>query len=472
MSVGLRVRLRVLVVAAALGPPAAAVAGAHLAARGLPAGARVEARRVVVWGAAAGLAAGLVAGGAAAAFAGRELARARARLRTGGSEGRLGRPRRARLAELDALVAATEAELAELRERAAAGARAKAELAALLDAVADGVVQVGRDGRVVRANAAARALLGLPPDAEGRPLDALVRHAALRELLAAAAAGRAAGPVEAALERRRVRAVARPVEGGGVVVLTDLTELRRLEAVRRDFVANASHELKTPLTSIRGYTETLLAGQLPAEVERRFLETVRENAERLQRIVDDLLDLSRLESGAWQPELEEVDAGPVAEEAWAPFRDRAAAKGVAFAVVARGAPRALADPAALRQIFTNLFDNALRHTSAGGRIEVRIRAVGSGDGPGAGGAAGAGEARGPSVVVIEVADTGTGIPGHALPRIFERFYRVDPARSRAEGGTGLGLSIVRHLVEAMGGEVGVESELGRGTTIRLRLPAA
>jgi signal transduction histidine kinase len=246
----------------------------------------------------------------------------------------------------------------------------------------------------------------------------------------------------------------RPLLGGGtLLVLRDVTDLRRLEAIRRDFVANVSHELKTPLTAIAGYAETL-AGEPPAESDAgRFAQIIVDHARRMQRLVDDLLDLSRIESGGWRPEPEPVAIEPAAREAWDPFVERAAEQRVEFeTAVADSAHSVTVDPEALRQIFTNLFDNALRHTPPGGR--VRVLAAPAGDD-----------------VLVRVSDTGTGISAEHLPRIFERFYRVDPGRSRQEGGTGLGLAIVKHLVEAQGGSVSAESELGRGTTILLTFPA-
>jgi two-component system, OmpR family, phosphate regulon sensor histidine kinase PhoR len=233
--------------------------------------------------------------------------------------------------------------------------------------------------------------------------------------------------------------------------------------VRRDFVANVSHELKTPLTSIRGYVETLMTDELPADVQRQFLEVVHKNAERLHRIVDDLLDLSRLESGGWRPELQDFNPREIAEDVWAGFRERAHRKNIHFAIVSHG-QQVLADPDGLRQVLSNLFDNALRYTPDNGRISVHIAAPESDQA--------VPREEEPGLVTIEVRDTGTGIPHDALPRVFERFYRVDPARSRAEGGTGLGLSIVKHLVDRMGGDVSAASELGRGTTIRIRIPAS
>jgi signal transduction histidine kinase len=196
-------------------------------------------------------------------------------------------------------------------------------------------------------------------------------------------------------------------------------------------------------------------------MRRQFLDVVQKNAERLHSIVDDLLDLSRLESGGWRPDVEIVSTSAVIGEAWDEYADRAAAKRIAFAPPDADA-LVSADPSALRQILANLFENAIRHTPDGGAIRVRI----SNGNPIANGTSQ------PDFVSIRVEDSGTGIPRDALPRIFERFYRVDPARSRAEGGTGLGLSIVKHLTEAMGGEVSAESDLGKGTAVQVRLPAA
>jgi signal transduction histidine kinase len=186
---------------------------------------------------------------------------------------------------------------------------------------------------------------------------------------------------------------------------------------------------------------------------------IHKNAERLQGIIDDLLDLSRLESGGWRPTLISLEPMSLVREVWAAFEPRATLQKVEF-IVAGEAAAVLADAGWLRQVLTNLYDNALRYTHAGGSITARVTPLTHTN-------CGVGSHR----VAIDVIDTGSGIPGDALPRIFERFYRVDPARSRAEGGTGLGLSIVKHLVESMGGDVAAESELGKGTTIRLRLPA-
>jgi signal transduction histidine kinase len=232
--------------------------------------------------------------------------------------------------------------------------------------------------------------------------------------------------------------------------LSDVTDLRRLETVRRDFVANVSHELKTPLTAIAGYAETLVA-----ESPSPFAETILANAHRMQRLVDDLLDLSRIESGSWRPESVSVNVEAAAREAWEPFAERALERRIQFGTaVPPDATAIAADPEALRQVFTNLFDNALRHTPPGGQIRVSAEPASDHT----------------DEVIVQVTDTGTGIPAEFLTRIFERFYRVDPGRSRHEGGTGLGLAIVKHLVEAHGGRVGASSTVGRGTSIRMQFP--
>jgi two-component system phosphate regulon sensor histidine kinase PhoR len=222
--------------------------------------------------------------------------------------------------------------------------------------------------------------------------------------------------------------------------------------MRRDFVANVSHELKTPLTSLAGYAETLAVEAGAGTQTGQFARTIFNNARRMQRLVDDLLDLSRIESGRWQPAPERVDIAAAADEAWAPFADRAGEQQVAFNVdVATQAQALAADPDAVQHILTNLFDNALRHTPPGGRITVSAAQAHDG-------------------VTLAVADSGSGIAPEHVPRIFERFYRADPARARDQGGTGLGLAIVKHLVEAHGGRVEAQSTPGKGTTIRMVFP--
>jgi signal transduction histidine kinase len=233
----------------------------------------------------------------------------------------------------------------------------------------------------------------------------------------------------------------------------DLTTRRRLETIRRDFVANVSHELKTPLTVINGFAETLLEPDIEGAQRRQFVGTIQSNVQRMQRIVDDLLDLSRYESGGWAPNPASVDLRAAAAEVLALVHNEAERKRLELCTdIAAGAERANADPTALRQILQNLVENAARYTPAG-RVTVFSHRADRG-------------------VVVGVRDTGIGIPGEHLPRIFERFYRVDPGRSREGGGTGLGLAIVKHLAEAHGGSVRATSTVGAGTEIAVFFPDA
>ena len=329
--------------------------------------------------------------------------------------------------------------------------REREESRTLLESLSDGVLAADRRGTIVSINAAARRLLGYGTSELLPPLTELFHDRQHRTLMREIMAGGVVDRRELDFGDRSVVVSARPFEDGGtLLVLNDVTDVRRLETIRRDFAANVSHELKTPLTAIAGYAETLAA-----ETPQRFAQVILENAQRMQRLVDDLLDLSRIESGSWQPHAENVDVEAAARDAWSPFAVRAGERRIRFETAVQNAVTAPIDPDALRQIFTNLFDNALRHTQPAGSIRVTAEGAGK-DGP---------------AVLIRVADTGSGIPAEHLPRIFERFYRVDPGRSRQEGGTGLGLAIVKHLVEAHGGRVEAESELGRGTTILLYFPS-
>jgi two-component system, OmpR family, phosphate regulon sensor histidine kinase PhoR len=330
------------------------------------------------------------------------------------------------------------------------------EMTALIDAMAEGVLAVGPDGSLRRANPAARRMFGLPADGEGHPPEAIARRKPFLDLVGIVLDGTPVPPTELTHDGQQLLATAQPLpSGGAVLVFLDTSELRRLEGVRREFVANASHELKTPLTAIRGYSETLLDEGLDDDLRIRFTRTLHEHSKRLQQIMDDLLDLSTIESGGLSIEPAVIDVQEVARDAWQPLAGAAAGREVSLDVgIGAGAERVTADRGALRQIFSNLFSNALRYSPAGGTIEVRAEPDGSG------------------MTRIEVRDRGSGIPPEHLGRIFERFYRVDPARSREEGGTGLGLAIVRHLVDRHGGGVEAESEPGVGTTIRFTVPSA
>jgi two-component system, OmpR family, phosphate regulon sensor histidine kinase PhoR len=330
--------------------------------------------------------------------------------------------------------------------------RERSGTTALVASMVEGVIALGASGAVTTLNPASRRLLRLAPDAPPPAALELFRQRAPRDAVERVLHGGEVAALEVELDERTALLSGHPLPGGGaVLVLHDITGLKHLEAVRRDFVANVSHELKTPLTVIRGYAETLAAEDVPAEARRDFLAKVLANARRMQQLVDDLLDLSRIESGTWAPRPERLRLAPLVEEAWAALAPRAAAGRLTFHPRVDPSVAIVADPQAARQILGNVLDNSVRYTPAGGTVSVTAAA-------------------GPRGTWVEIADSGVGIPGEHLPRIFERFYRVDPARSRELGGTGLGLAIVKHLVEAHGGRVEARSALGAGTTIRILFP--
>lgn len=362
------------------------------------------------------------------------------------------RPSLAAAGEVGELASAFHRLAEQLTARVAALEADDALLRAVSDSLNEGVVALDARQQVLHVNDGARALLGvrdpLPFSADRLPRDRL-----FREALTAAMSGTSTDDVETQLNDRIVSLTARPLFGGGAVLaLFDVTPIRRLERMRRDFVANVSHELKTPLTVVSGFAETLRDPTVPAEQRAQFVETILNNTQRMQRLVDDLLDLSRIESGGWRPNPTDVDLEAMASEALAGIADGAAAKGLDLRhEIAPPVRRVRADAVALRQVLANLVHNALRHTSSGS-ITIFAERHSSGG------------------VTIGVRDTGSGIPAEHLPRVFERFYRADASRSRAEGGTGLGLAIVKHLVEAHRGRVSAESAPGQGTTVKAEIP--
>ena len=355
-----------------------------------------------------------------------------------------------RIAELARLASAANRVRGEMEEQVNRVTRERDELAQLMDEVAEGLIALTDDARILRINPAAMQLLGLADVLPFSPIGAVVRDPELRDVLESSVV-RPEARLELAVGDRELEVrTRRGTEGGSVVLLVDITEIRRLEAVRSDFVANASHELKTPLTVVRAAAETVLDEGLPGGLRQQFLRSIESNTVRLQRLVDDLLDLSRYESGAWRPDRQPFSAERVAWSAWEELESKRSGGDVGFRV--EGGGEGLGDEAAVYQIFRNLFENALRYVpEKEGQVVVDIRAAGD-------------------TLTISVRDNGTGIPAASLPRIFERFYRVDAARSREEGGTGLGLAIVRHLVSSMGGTVAAESTWGSGTTITFTVP--
>jgi two-component system phosphate regulon sensor histidine kinase PhoR len=338
------------------------------------------------------------------------------------------------------------------------------QLRAILGGMIEGVVLLDAAQNVQFVNDRAAQLLDLNLPATGKKIWEVIRHRRLLELVSASLAADAPvreeldwhGPTPRDLAAYATRLAGTPTPGA-VLVLHDVTELHRLERVRRDFVANVSHELKTPLTVIKINVETLLAGAADDPNARTsFLEQTHAQAERLQSLILDLLSLAKIESGAATLQLGRVDLESVIRAELERHRPRAAASQQTLEAVAADdeAPVfAWADREAVATILDNLIDNALKYTPTGGRVAVRWYLAGE-------------------AACFEVEDTGIGIPESDQSRIFERFYRVDTARSRELGGTGLGLSIVKHLAQAMHGTVAVHSEFGRGSRFVVRLPAA
>ena len=396
-----------------------------------------------------------------------ELAQAAMRLAAGKFDVPVPVADAAELAELACAVAGLREQLVE---RGLTIGRQGTQQEAVLGSMIEGVLAIDARQRIVSINHGAAELLGLDPAKSlRRPLQEVVRNPDLRRFALLAIDCRE--PVEDDLVIRgardrtiRLRGTAlRDVsgEGGAVIVLNDVTDIQRLENVRRDFVANVSHELKTPVASIKGFVETLLDGAAedPAD-NRRFLEIVARQAERLEAIIEDLLALSRIEQseGAGNLPLERVHVLAVLSAAVADCRPRARDRGVEIDVDCDGMLEADVNPALLEQAVINLVDNAVKYSDADDTIWVSavVDPVAT-DGP---------------AVRIVVRDEGCGIEPEHLPRLFERFYRVDKARSRKLGGTGLGLSIVKHIVQAHGGAVAVESTPGVGSTFTIELPAA
>ena len=247
---------------------------------------------------------------------------------------------------------------------------------------------------------------------------------------------------------------AAPMPGGGAVaVLRDLTETERIEKTRRDFIANVSHELRTPLTSIQGYTETLLDSAPENNHSREFLEIIRKSALRMSRLTEDLLTLARVESGEQRFDIQPTVPADLLQEAVQSFREIARAQNVELKVEENATAQVGADPEAIHQVFSNLVDNALKYGASGGKVVLGARPL-------------------PGGVEFYVQDFGPGVPSEHLPRLFERFYRVDKARSRESGGTGLGLAIAKHIVLAHGGSIRAQSELNHGSTFLFTLPLA
>jgi two-component system phosphate regulon sensor histidine kinase PhoR len=352
----------------------------------------------------------------------------------------------------------------ELTRRIASLGHERARLGAMVAGMQEGVLAVDHEGRVVFCNRAVGRLLDVDAAiVEGQMLSNLAVAPELHELLRAAGAQQTPGRAELTVNGRSgdivMDARATPFEadeeGGVVVVLYDITNLRRLEQIRTDFVANVSHELKTPLTSIKGYVETLLSGAIHDEENNmRFLGKIEDQVNRLTSLVSDLLSLAQVEASGEAIPLTPIDWVPLIRETSQRHEPAIAAKRLEFSLELPGHPvRVQGDDEALIQILDNLLDNAIKYTPEGGSVSLRLSQE---------------EFR----ASLEVEDSGIGIPRGDFERIFERFYRVDKARSRELGGTGLGLSIVKHLVRGLRGEIRVESRVASGSLFTVLLPLA
>jgi two-component system phosphate regulon sensor histidine kinase PhoR len=334
---------------------------------------------------------------------------------------------------------------------------------AILAGMVEALLAVDQDLKVVLCNDAFARVAGVPPGiAPGTPLVRIVRDPALVDLLrhvletsSAARRRLQLGSSEGPWFEMNVAPLAMPAGRGAIALLHDVTELERLERVRKDFVANVSHELRTPLTAIRGYAETLLDGALDdAENRRRFVEVIETHAIRLNNIASDLLALSELDHGGLTEPARPVLVQSAVESAMRTVEPAAAERGVRLVTGAIGDIEVVGYRMRLEQALVNLIDNAVKFNRPEGEVRVEAERTNNG------------------CTRIVVSDTGIGIPSSDLPRVFERFYRVDRARSREMGGTGLGLSIVKHAIEQMKGTVAVESELGHGSRFIIVLPAA
>jgi two-component system phosphate regulon sensor histidine kinase PhoR len=326
-------------------------------------------------------------------------------------------------------------------------------LASVADGLTQGVIAIDGERRIEMLNDAARRMFGVQSSLVGEPLLEFVRVPELAALIDR--------PEDASAEvqlpngqRALIRAARTWGRAGRVLLLEDVTTVRRLESVRRDFVANVSHELRTPVAVIRANAETLMAGAKDdPQMAPRLIEGLHRNAERLARILADLLDLSRLDAGQYRLAVGPVPVRHVTEQSLSAVETQAHKRGVTVELAVPDTLAVKADPNALDQVLVNLIDNGVKYTSAEGHVWVEARDLGDS-------------------VRIEVRDDGPGIAEKHRERLFQRFYRADASRSREAGGTGLGLAIVKHLVESMGGEVGVEPNAPRGSIFWLRLPRA
>ena len=425
---------------------------------------QAQVRQRLIWGSALAFLAALLVAGAASVWMSRRLERivdVAARIERGDLRARL---QDSSIDEIGRVAAAIDKTAGQVERSFAAVRSSQRQLETLLNSMQDAVIAISADGLVQWANqpmdrlVPQRTRLNAPVVETIRDPDFLATVKAAtttKEVKTARATSIVPG--------RAFDVTAAPLpDGGAVAVLRDLTETERVEKTRRDFIANVSHELRTPLTSIQGYSETLL-DTMPENgaPNREFLEIIRKNAARMSRLTEDLLTLARVESGETRFETEPVPPIELLHDAEESFREVARTQEVELQIVEgqsgsgtlESLPLVRADREAIHQVFSNLIDNAMKYGRSGGRILLGARVA-------------------PRGIEFYVQDFGAGISSEHLPRLFERFYRVDKARSRESGGTGLGLAIAKHITRAHGGSIRAESELGHGSTFVFTLPVA
>lgn len=369
-------------------------------------------------------------------------------------------PARDELGELARAINAISQQINSRKEESATG---QSRLEAVFLSMFNGVMILDHRGAIILMNAPLREFLSVDQQVIGkRPLE-VIRNIVIQEMADNVLNFKnrfESGEIIVMLAEEKILQVhATPIMrenrvDGAVLIFHDITELRKLENIRQDFVANVSHELRTPVSTIRGYAETLLEGALEdKEHAREFLRIIHDDAERLSKLIDDLLDLSRIESGKLKLTFEERALELVVDRVLTALKSQAQKNAIRLVKeIPRDLPRTRIDEDGIAQVMRNLVENAIKYNNKGGCVTVCARATDGG------------------YIEVSVIDTGIGIPHEDLPRIFERFYRVDKARSRELGSTGLGLSIVKHIIQAHRGEVTVESQLGRGSTFRFTLP--
>lgn len=353
---------------------------------------------------------------------------------------------------------------AKLKEKIEISSTGEAKLETVLSSMFEGVLVVNKEGEILLMNSSLRKTFFIDSPPEGKTPLEIIRNLTVCDIVDRILKGEQRlvseeislySPEERIFRINSAPIIRNDTIEGAILVFHDITELRRLEKIRQDFVANVSHELRTPLTSIKGYAETLLEGALlDKDNAKDFIEIIYRDSDRLAKLIDDLLDLSKIESGKLKMVFLPCDILEVIKRTIKILEAQAKGKSISVSLnVAGSLPKVVADETRISQVLLNLLDNAIKYTPEGGKVSISAFIK-------------------DKFVYVDITDTGIGIPEKDLPRIFERFYRVDKARSRELGGTGLGLSIVKHIVQAHEGQVWVESKLGQGSTFSFTIPQA